>query len=44
MAALTAVMTAAVMTTALSMMTPPHQQPLEEPHGTTLSSGSDGFQ
>ena len=43
-AALTAVMTAAVMTTALSMMTPTHQQPFEEPHGTTLSSGSDGFQ
>ncbi|ARI00450.1 hypothetical protein CSC43_2328 [Pseudomonas aeruginosa] len=37
-------MTAAVMTTALSMMTPTHQQPFEEPHGTTLSSGSDGFQ
>lgn len=43
-AALTAVMTAAAMTTALSMMTPTHQQPFEEPHGTTLSSGSDGFQ
>ena len=43
-AALTAVMTAAVMTTALSMMTPTHQQPFEEPHGTTLSSGSDGSQ
>lgn len=43
-AALTAVMTAAVMTTALPMMTPTHQQPFEEPHGATLSSGSDGSQ
>ncbi|AYL33699.1 hypothetical protein DN073_31715 [Pseudomonas aeruginosa] len=32
-------MTAAVMTTALPMMTPTHQQPFEEPHGATLSSG-----
>ncbi|AWQ84395.1 hypothetical protein CSC33_3117 [Pseudomonas aeruginosa] len=37
-------MSAAVMTTALPMMTPTHQQPFEEPHGATLSSGSDGFQ